>query len=86
MRSRPDPFAIAAEHVAWCLREGFSINDVLRAIGAGVVGNETWNDVIWAIAKAQDEMDPRLVAAPIATVFLPFRKRDPVPLPRRKAA
>lgn len=78
---RPDPFEIAVEHVAWCIRQGMHARDVLAALGEPAPDRVTWNDVIWTIAalagrnKALGSTDDRV------TVWPPFR----APAARRAA-
>lgn len=52
-----DPFVLAAEHLAWAIREGMSFADVLWSIGEPAYGTETGNDVLWALAKAVQYMN-----------------------------
>lgn len=57
MAAAADPFVLAAEHLAWAIREGMSFADVLWSIGEPAYGTETGNDVLWALAKAVEYMN-----------------------------
>lgn len=57
-----DSFEIAVEHVSWCLRRGWNVNDIFTALGQQPPPNAKWRDAIWAIAKAQDDMTASAVA------------------------
>lgn len=60
-------FGLAVEHVAWCIRERWTPFDLFAAIEQPAPRNPTWNDAIWAVAKASEALrrpvwDLRLVA------------------------
>lgn len=75
-RPPDDPFVLATEHLAWCLRDGMTFSDILSAIGEPCFGTETGYDILWAIAKAAEELkDPRLVARAVK-IYPPFKRRE----------
>lgn len=79
-----DPFAVAAEHVAWIIRQGISPADLFAAMKLPPPGREppTWNDAIWPCARMQEDMlerQPRL-ADPV--VYSPVYAQFRLPLKR----
>lgn len=90
--ARPDSFAVAAEHIAWCLAQGMSLADVHDALACGGwygPAFASWNDAIWAVAAAQDRLASMLKARGAhahhhkISAAMPFRRREP--LARRAA-
>lgn len=64
---KDDPFLIATEHVAWCIRQGICLAQLHVALGrrAGPPF-ETWNDAIWTLARVYSDLDWRSGADLIA--------------------
>jgi len=50
-------FAIAVEHVAWCIGAGWSPAEVFVALGVRSARSlPSWNDAIWAVARASEDL------------------------------
>lgn len=47
---------VAVEHASWCLRQGLSPLDVFVALGQPAPLLPGWNDVIFALAKADEDL------------------------------
>lgn len=86
MIARPDSFAVAAEHVAWCLKQGMTLDDLHRSLACGgwhCPPFRSWNDALWAIAAASDRLTSNLAARGAQahhakiTAAMPFRRREP---------
>lgn len=49
---KSDPFEVAVEHVAWCIRQRWTPDDVFLALGQRPPSAApTWNDAIWVCAR-----------------------------------
>ena len=74
-----DPFAIAAEHIAYCLRRGDKPADVFAALGEACPAEPSWNAAIWAVAWLADDVRGLGRTDDVLTIYPPFRA------PRRAA-
>ena len=54
-----DPFDIAKEHVAWCMLNHWTPAEIIVSIAGLLPIRPTWDDAIWAIARAQDDLVER---------------------------
>jgi hypothetical protein len=85
MRARPDSFAVAAKHIAWCIRRGMRLADVQDALDCAGWHSPVfrcWHDAIWAVATANDRLSLMLADRGAQahhgtiTVSVPRRRRE----------
>jgi hypothetical protein len=102
MSRAEDPFAVATEHVVWCLRQEMPLDELHEALGfRGGASFRTWNDAIWTLARIYSDLAEkqhkgrglRPVSEAVDRVMArvpepePFRQREPPPFnPRRGIA
>ena len=76
MSTPPDPFVIAAEHIAWCVREGLHPSDFFIAVGEPLPPQPpSWQQAIWLAARIASMASERLADDKV-TIWPPFKKKD----------
>lgn len=83
-RSRmSDPFSVAVEHIAYCIRQGMDPVDFFVSVRQPLPSrNPTWGEAIWTAARLHQDMLERNPRLADAVVYSPVYAQFRLPLKR----